>query len=245
MHKLKTKLFSYLSLFLLTFSFAATSQGQGANTLTPDQIEKVHSRLSHKGGAVGEIPQMLSKATGDVHVRCVLGVAQKVAVVPPPSPVDELGMLAAESDLVVLGKAGTGTAHMTADKDFLYTDWSFTVEEVLKSNANSPVYPRATILVTRPGGKLQVSGRTVYATCGDFLDFESGQEYLLYLRFVPETGAYTGGGWGAFAVSPTIKRLDPFHYPEWKTTDKDTLLKTAREGAAISGRFLRTSGGTQ
>jgi len=171
---------------------------------------------------------------------------QKVTVVPPPSPVDELGMLAAQSDLVVLGKTGAGTAHMTADKDFLYTDWNFRVEEVLKSNANSPVYSGATILVTRPGGKLQVSGRTVYATCGDFLDFAAGQEYLLYLRFVPETGAYAiGGGWGAFEVSPSAtKRLDPFNYPERKT-DKDTLLKTARDGAAISGKFLRRSGGAQ
>jgi len=55
-----------------------------------------------------------------------------------------------------------------ADKDFLYTDWNFTVEEVMKTNGNSPVYRGATILVTRPGGKLQVNGRTVYATCGIF-----------------------------------------------------------------------------
>jgi hypothetical protein len=241
MHKLK----NLLSLLLLTLLFAAPIQGQGANK-PPDQVEKVHSRLPHTGGAVGEIPERLSKTTGDVHVRCVLGVTQKVAVIPPPSPVDELGMLAAESDLVVLGKTGTGTAHMTAEKDFLYTDWNFIVEEVLKSNANSPVYPGATILVTRPGGKLQVNGRTVYATCGDFLDFATGQEYLLYLRFVPETGAYAiGGGWGSFAVSPTTKRLDPFNYPDWKTTDKDTLLKTARDGVVKSGQFPRRAGGSQ
>jgi hypothetical protein len=153
-------------------------------------------------------------------------------------------MLAADSDLVVLGKTGTGTAHMTAEKDFLYTDWDFTVEEVLKNNATSAVHSGATIIVTRPGGKLQVSGRIVYATCGDFLDFAPGQEYLVYLRFLPETGAYAvSGGGGAFAVSPTTKRLDPFNYPEWKTSDKDTLLKTARDGVAISGKFPRSSGG--
>jgi len=246
MHKLKTLFSSLLSLSLLTFPFAASSQGPGANKLPPDQVEKVHSRLSHKGGAVGEIPEMLSKTTGDVHVRCVLGVVQRVLVEPPPTPVEELGMLAAESDLVVLGKIGTGTSHMTADKDFLYTDWNFTVEEVMKTNGNSPVYPGATILVTRTGGKLQVNGRTVYATCEDFLDFATGQEYLLYLRYVPETGAYASGGWGAFAFSPVTRRLDPYNFPEseWKTSDREALLKTARDGVATSGKFPRTSRGT-
>jgi len=189
---------SALLLFLVTLMCSQWATGQGVTSrLTPDEMQKVHSRLFHKG-PVGQIPEMLSKTTGPVNVPCVVGVVQKVMV----SPVDELSMLAADSDLVVLGKAGAGTAHMTADKDFLYTDWNFTVEEVLKNNATSPVETGATILVTRPGGKLQVNGRMVQANCADFLDFSTGREYLLYLRFVPETGAYTiGGGSGAFEVA--------------------------------------------
>jgi len=77
MHKFKTNLFSCFLLFLLTFPFAASSQGPSANKLPPDQVEKVHSRLPHKGGAIGEITERLSKTTGDVNVRCVLGVSRK------------------------------------------------------------------------------------------------------------------------------------------------------------------------
>ncbi len=215
------------------------SPPQGASTLTPDQVEKVHGRLFHKG-PVGRIPEMLSKTTGDVHVPCVPGIAQKIQM----ALVDELGMLASESDLVVLGKTVKGTSHLNADKDFLYTDWNFTVGEVLKNNAGAAIQAGATILVTRPGGKLQVNERTVYASCADFLDFASEQQYLLYLRFVPETGAYAiDGGSRAFAVS-TIRRLDSVNYHKPEAPDKDTLLNYAREGASVL-RTVPRSGGSQ
>jgi len=60
---------SLLSLSLLTFPFAALGRCQHIDA-RPDR--EVHSRLSHKGGAVGEIPEMLSKTTGDVHVSAFL-----------------------------------------------------------------------------------------------------------------------------------------------------------------------------
>src|SRR5260370_7595009 len=103
--------------------------------------------------------------------------------------VDELGMLASESDLVVLGKTVKGTSHLNADKDFLYTDWNFTVGEVLKNNAGAAIQAGATILVTRPGGKLQVNEHTVYASCADFLNFATDHHYFLYLPFVPQPAA--------------------------------------------------------
>jgi hypothetical protein len=214
--------------------------GQGANQLTPDQGENVHSRLFQKG-SVGQIPDMLSRGSGDVYLACVVGISQRVHV--ERSLPEELGLMASDSDLVVLGKVGTGTTHTTADKDWLYTDWNFAVEEVLKDNPKASVHPGATILVTRPGGKLQVNGRMVYATCSDFQEFASGPEYLLYLRFIPETGAYVAGGSGAFAFSPVPRRLDSVHYRELAGPDEGALLKAARDGLAISVKSPRGSGG--
>ena len=235
-----------VSLLFLVCAFAspqtlrASPPGQGANNLTPDQVEKVHSRLFHKG-PVGQIPDMLSKGTGDIYVPCIVPVWQRVMV----PFVDDLAMLASKSSLIVLAKAGTGTTHMNADKDFLYTDWTFIVEEVLKDNPQAPVLNGGTILVTRPGGKLQINGRAVHATCADFDDFASGQEYLLYLGFLPETGAYASNGTAAFAVSPAPKRLDSFHYRESEVGDRDALLKRARESVTTSSRFPRGRGGWQ
>jgi hypothetical protein len=76
-----------------------------------------------------------------------------------------------------------------------------------------------------------------------FLNFVPGQEYLLYLPYVLETNAYSlGGGASAFAISPKTKSLDPVNYRR-EFSDKDTMLKTARDGAAISAKSPK--GGSQ
>lgn len=218
-----------LSFFAFTLRASPPPPAQGAYKPTPDQIEKVHSRLFNKG-IFGQITDMLSKGTGDVHLPCIVGISQHIQV--PFSR--QLLALAADSDLVVLAKAETGTSHMSANKDFLYTDWYFVAEEILKNNSYSAVGTDATILVTRPGGKLQVNGRTVYADCPNFLSFANRQQYLLFLRFIPETGAYAlHWGSAAFLVStPRAKRLDDSDEPE--VTDKDTLLKNVRDAVVIS-----------
>jgi len=114
--------------------------------------------------------------------------------VPPLSPVDELGMLAAESDLVVLGKIGTGISRMTADKDFCIPTGTLPS----KSNENQREFTSLSRSHDpRHPARREVAGERSYGvrTCGDFLDFATGQEYLLYLRYVSETGAYASGGW--------------------------------------------------
>lgn len=121
---------------------------------------------------------------------CVVPTDQRVTL----DPLNELATLMCDSDLVVVGTAGTATTHMTADKDFLYSDWGFRVEELLKNNPKAPVTAGASIIVTRPAGKLQINGRMIYAICSDFQDFGTGNQHLLFLRFVPETGAYAMGG---------------------------------------------------
>lgn len=219
-----------LPCLLISLCLAFTLQGFPQGAKTPDEIEKVHSRLFHKGPA-GHIPDMLSKGNGDVYLTCAVGVVQKLQV----SPQEELQMLASDSDLVVLAKAGAATTNITADKDFLYTDWKFTVEEVLKNNVSSPTKAGATILVTRPGGKLQINGRMLHADCADFLHFSAGQEYLLYLRYVPETGAYSiATGARAFLVSPTVKRLDAVNTWSEQSNNRNILLKVARDAVAAS-----------
>lgn len=220
----------YFALILLCVPvmLRASPPAQGPNNKpTPDQIEKVHSRLFTHKGPPGQIPDMLSKGTGVVKVPCIVPAFQRVQL----SFADDLAVLASKSDLVVVGKAETGKSHMNDDKSFLYSDWTFTVEEVLKGNQAAPAQPGATILVTRSGGQLVVNGRLVHAHCSDFRAFDSGQEYLLFLTFVPETGAYTTNGAAVFALSQ-VRRLDEAHYHHGESPDKDTLLKTAREAVA-------------
>lgn len=230
----KAKLLGLLLIGPLAVLPEASIQNQGSSKLSADEVAKVHGRLFHKGPA-GQIPDMLSKGTGTVHVPCIVGISQRVRV--ERSLSEELGLMASDSDLVVVGRAGAHATRIDADKDFLYTDWNVIPEEIIKSNPKAPVELGAAILVTRPGGSLQIGGRMVYADCADFLDFVTGQEYLLYLRFIPTTGAYVASGSGTFALSPQTKRLDPVNYPESKGgPDRAALLKAARTGAANSAQ---------
>lgn len=220
-----------MRLYLLGAVLAVGSaQSLGQGKLTPDQIEKVHSRLFPHRGPAGQITDMASKGTGVLQVPCIVPTWQKVAM---SSFADDLTILAYKSNLVVVGKAETGNSHLNDDKDFLYSDWTFTVEEVLKDNPTAPVQPEATILVTRSGGQLVVNGRLVYAHCADFREFIAGQEYLLFLSLVPETGAYATNGTAVFSLS-SLRRLDQAHYHASESLDKESLLKTAREAVVKS-----------
>jgi len=105
----------FITAILVVAAFAVgSSPSQGAGK-TPEQIASVHSRLFRKGPA-GGITNMLSKASGDVHVACLVPVAQQVKV--KMSFTEELALFASDSDLVVLGKAEAGTTHVNAVTDF-------------------------------------------------------------------------------------------------------------------------------
>src|SRR3954470_15891401 len=111
---------------------------------------------------------MLSRSSGDVHIECIAGTDQKVSL--PPE--GELETLACDSDLVVRGKPDAGSAHLTGDGNFIYTDWSFVVDEVFLDNPQQSVVPGSTIIFARPGGKLNFQGRVVSTTCSPSVDVE-------------------------------------------------------------------------
>lgn len=111
------------------------------------EVENVHKRLFHKG-PVDEIPYMLSRGTGDLHLACVFASDQHVK--DDRTPAEHLRDVVSQTDLAVVAKAGTHTTHITENNDFLYSDWNFSVEEVVKNNVKAPVALGATIRVARP-----------------------------------------------------------------------------------------------
>jgi hypothetical protein len=119
------------------------------------------------------------------------------------------------NDLVVVAKTGKGKSHPTVDQGYLYSDWQFTVDQVIKDKSTALVKAGNAVIVTRPGGVLEIAGRKFYAQPKDFRDFVPGEELLLYLKFVKETGAYS------------------LHQPTYFAVSEETL-KAAREGAGLS-----------
>jgi|HubBroStandDraft_6_1064221.scaffolds.fasta_scaffold246519_1 hypothetical protein len=56
------------------------------------------------------------------------------------------------ADLVVSGTAASRESHRTARKTFLYTDWKFIVEQVLKQNTAASVASGDIITLRDPAG---------------------------------------------------------------------------------------------
>jgi hypothetical protein len=134
---------------------------------------------------------------------------------------------------------------MTADKSFLYTDWGVLVEQVLEENSQASVKPGASIVIVRPGGRLKVGDRTVYAVETTYRDFSAGEQYLLFLKFIPATGAYTSAD-HIYIVSSS-KTIPLFHHDfrEVEALDKNTLLQLVKDGATASVQDPSCKAGVQ
>jgi len=139
----------------------------------------------------GNIPTLLSKTKGDVILSDSEEWGMQVSLPDKPGePPFQVLAKTCEADLVVAATAVDGVSHMTVDKNFLYTDWTFHVDEVLKSNSVAPIFLGEAMTVVRPGGALRIGGRKVRANVLYFTNFESGRSYLLCLKLIPETKAY-------------------------------------------------------
>jgi hypothetical protein len=164
----------------------------------------------------------------------VLGIRLHVGlgeVGKPETAESYFGKLAERSDAVVRGRVTRKVSHLTEDDAFLFTDYDFVVTEVLKNNVMVPLYTGATITVTRPGGKILLDGVIVKATDDCFAPLPVGNHNLvLFLKFVPETGAYQAtGDTGTFEVDgETLRPLTEVPFPPGVLRDGDSFLRTTR-----------------
>jgi hypothetical protein len=154
-----------------------------------DPRQKEHAKR-YKGYKSGKKLRDLTAATGDVMLRRGVGTQGGD---PGEAPFDFqkfLQEMAGEADAVVIGTVRDKSSQLTEDEDYVFTDYDMTVAEVLKDNAAAPIQPNKGIVVTRPGGTILLDGRIVEALDESFQPLRKKNQYLLFLRFIPSTGAY-------------------------------------------------------
>ena len=150
--------------------------------------QKAHSKLfkRYEGVTRGRKLRDLVAESGDVEVVKELGTV----LVPDSVNLQEyLKNLTCKADAVVIGKVQAKSSQIIDEGTFVFTDYQLTVDEVLKS-AVTQVTPTQTLTVTRVGGAVILNGHHVRATDHRQEALSPGGRYLLYLRFVPETGAF-------------------------------------------------------
>ncbi len=84
----------------------------------------------------------------------------------------------------------------------MFTDFRINVLEVIKDNAKAPIGIGSDITVTRPGGTLEIAGKEVRAVDDSFKPFQLGGQYVLFLEYIPATGAYRAYADQSFQLLP-------------------------------------------
>ncbi|HEX8176256.1 MAG TPA: hypothetical protein VF543_14160 [Pyrinomonadaceae bacterium] len=181
------------------------SRGQGASgskaeAATPVQQgvmsaqQKEHSKLYKDYKGNGKLLDLLNKEENNTTNELIITVMPPLPELSPggrPSLSEAfLKNLASNADVVVIGRVTNKSSQLTENGAFVFTDYDLAVEEVLKGNSSNNIQSQSSIAVTRPGGKILLEGRVVTATDRVFKPLAIGGRYLLFLKYIPTTGAY-------------------------------------------------------
>lgn len=196
------------------------------------QIGERSAKSKSKGkvfqvGIPGQISERLAHTRGEVFLRTLQAPPMMIEL-----PLNaNLENLACHSDLIVLGRVDTGTSYATDDDGYIFTEWKFLVEEVLKNDALNPIRTGLTITVSRPGGLLRIKGRQVYAISPDFPQFRREERLLLYLTRLESEGEYAMFHPSGFSLANGYARALGKRSASREELEIDALRLAAREAA--------------
>ena len=162
--------------------------------LTPQQRE--HSKLYPKEGEK-KIRDVLIKQSEYVSftISCFAFSLEPL----PPLEVE----LTEKADAVVIVTFVSKSSQITTNGTNIFTDYELRVEEAIKDGAGT-LKPETTITVTRPGGKVLLFGKIARTSLSAFKPLEPGRRYLLFLKYLPSTGAYEAvDAYSSFDITDT------------------------------------------
>ena len=208
---------------------------------TPVQVgvlshrERIHSKLysdyrARRGG--NTISGLIAQGRGKGRiVRTIAFVGMEEILTEAETPEKYFGQLAQASDAVIRGRVTKKASQISEDDAFVFTDYDIAVREVIKNNAASPINTGATISVTRPGGRVLLDGIVVEAEDRAFEPLPmNNHEIILFLRYIPETGAYKATrATASFQLEGSnLRPLSKASMPPGVLRDKDSLLQILR-----------------
>lgn len=147
--------------------------------------QKEHSKLYDDLNPRGKIRDLLQKQD-----ELIVNLVPSLQYLSPEGESPIISQLAERADTIVIGSITSKSSQITSTGTFVFTDYSFRIEEVLKGIDAVTPKPQSTITVTRPGGKVLLNGRVVTFNDYGFQPLRAGRRYLLFLKYLPATGAY-------------------------------------------------------
>lgn len=205
---MRTKAFAIAVLLLVGLSLAHSTSTNSASSvqkkptvddaakeeatpLTPmSQHQQEHARLYRSYTGVGRRLTDLARERGE---DVTIGVDPPLQMTQPEGEnghENALESLARRVDAIVVASVKDKTSMFNEGETFVFTEHKVRVEEVIKNNSSAPIDPGFEITIMRAGGKVLVDGRTVVAIESSVKPIRVGTTYLLFLKWVPTTGAY-------------------------------------------------------
>lgn len=198
---MKLRIALSLCMLLLVFDLARLISSGAAESpqeeATPVQIgvmtqkQREHSKLYRRYDTGRKIADLLQTEKGDVWLSRLSPLGADLSNGVLPTLADEVKQIICSADVVVLGVVRSKLSQITEDGSFVFTDYGFSIQEILKDNNSSPINPHQEITISRPGGTISINGRIVRALDESFQPLKIGSRYVLFLHSVPNADAYS------------------------------------------------------
>ncbi|MBW4039169.1 MAG: hypothetical protein HIU91_09895 [Acidobacteria bacterium] len=124
---------------------------------------------------------------------------------PDPNNDPDVKRATAESDLIVIGEDVRNISSLTENKAFVFTDSEFIISEIWKDTGTTgsaqPLAFGSEITITTPGGVARSGGHRIEASLSHKAPMRAGHQYLMYLRYLPDSRSYAPVGLGGFDIS--------------------------------------------
>lgn len=198
---MKSRITSFLCVVLLGFGVgylrgndSVSSSGQESTTNVQDDVmnsrQKEHSKLYKEYNSDRKIRDLARKEKGDIEVYRLSPLGADLWAGPVPTTSEILKRATCNAAAVVLGVVKSKSSQLTEDESFVFTDYEIMVAQVLKDNEAASIMPNKGIVITRPGGTIFLNGKKVRAIDESFRPLKVGQQYVLFLQFLPGTKTY-------------------------------------------------------
>jgi len=153
--------------------------------------QRKHSKIFKRFETVtgGKKLRDIAAETGDVYVVFMVGDGKVTTAF---NLQQYLTHLTCEASAVVVARVMSKSSQLIDEGTFTFTDYELTVSEVLKNNAAAPIQLSQTFTYTGPGGAVELNGRVIGAVDYRGEPLQVGEQYLVYLKFIPDTGSYKG-----------------------------------------------------
>lgn len=212
---MKVRLMMILLLCALGFGLALMVVSKPADTrqdqeATPIQVgimsakQREHSKLYGNYKTNRKLDNLPVADNNDKNLEQGVYIEPGTPVVASDAPVvgfeDFLKEMACGADAIVIGEVNDKQSQLNENREFLFTDYTMTVQEVFKDNAQAPFATGASMTVSRPGGRVQINGRVVSAIDSSFKLLKKGKHYLLFLKYLPGLDIYQSIRKGSFLL---------------------------------------------